>query len=128
VQEPLEVAWVQVEGPHRVEHGREQRVVDRGTVQAGEEPLAPGAEGGGLASWVQGRCEVVDELVGVAGKAVQGVHVAALPARQQQGGQVVGAAIAGVQLPAALIGRRKRPRLRGGGPSPHRLPPMVTMA
>ena len=31
--------------------------------------------------------------------------------RQQQGGQVVGAAMAGVQLPAALVGRPEGPRL-----------------
>jgi hypothetical protein len=83
----------------------------RKLTQTGRITLADARE---LAGPVQGRVQVIDDLVGVAGKAVQGVHVAALPARQQQGGQVVGAAILGMQLPTTLISRRKRLRLGCG--------------
>jgi hypothetical protein len=80
-----------------VEHDRQHRiVVDRGASEAGEEALTEGPQGGRLPGPVQGGGEVVDDLVGVAGEAVQGVDVAPLPAGQQRG-QVVGAAMAGVQ-------------------------------
>jgi hypothetical protein len=107
-KELLEVAHRQVEGPDGVNHRRQQRVIDRDPPEAGEQAPAQGVQGGRLGGAVQGRGEVVDDLVGVAAEPVPGVHVAALPARQQQGGQVVGAAMAGMQLPTPLIGRRQR--------------------
>jgi hypothetical protein len=112
-----------------VEHGRQHRVVlDRGAGQAGEEALSEGAQGLGLGGPVQGGAEVVDDLVGVADEAVQGMDVALLPAGQQQGGQVVGAAVAGVQLPAPLIGRSERPRLDGRPRPQHEPASKVTTA
>ena len=103
LQERREVVPVQVEDGDGVQHGRQQRVVDRRAVQAGHEPAGPVVEPGGPL----GRRQVlgaVDDLVGVAGEAVEGVHMSPFPGGQQPGGEIVGAAVAFVQLTAAVIG------------------------
>ena len=48
--------------------------------------------------------QVIHDLVGVPGEAVQRVHVRPLPVREQPGRQVVGGTVPAVQLATALIG------------------------
>ena len=60
---------------------------------------------------VYSRVEVVDDVVGVAGEAVQGVHVGTFGPGQQAGGQVVGPAVFRVQPASVLVPRPAgRPR------------------
>jgi hypothetical protein len=63
----------------------------------------------GLLGVGEGAAQVVDDLVGVAGEAVQRVDVRPLPGRQQQRREVVGLAVAGVEPAARLV---RRPQLR----------------
>ena len=74
--------------------------------QPGQEPVRPVAQPRGALGRRQ-RLGAVDDLVGVAGEAVQRVHVRALPGGQQPGRQVVGAAVPAVQLPAAAVRLRQ---------------------
>ena len=55
-----------------------------------------------------GVVEVVDDLVGVAGEAVQRVHGGPPGRREQPGGEEVGAAVAGVQRAARGVGGPQR--------------------
>ncbi len=81
--------------------------------EVGQDLVAPARQLVGALLRGEGRVEVVDDLVGVAGEAVEGVHERPLARGQQPGGQVVRAAVVGVQLPAGLVGR---PHLRIGDP------------
>ena len=132
VEELLEVGHVKTEGLDGVEDGRQHRVLDRGAVKAGEEPVAPGAQGRRLAGPVQGRGEVVDDLVGVAGEPVQGMDVAALPAaaagwpgsRCDRGGHGAAGSARRPRTGSAARRRGRRPVRSGGGHlgQPHRPP------
>ena len=84
-------------------------------LEVAQELLAPGHQPVGVRG-----VEVVDELVGVAGEAVEGVHVRPLGRGEQQRGQVVGAAVGGVEAAARLVGR---PQRRVGDPGRVQLPP-----
>ena len=64
--------------------------------------------------------EVVDDLVGVAGEAVQRVHGGPPRAREQPGGEEVGAAVAGVERAAGRVGG---PQRRVGDPGGVELSP-----
>ena len=84
-----------------------------------EELLAPADQPVGLLGVGQRAGEVVDDLVGVAGEAVERVDVRPLPRRQQQRREVVGPAVGGVEPPAGLVGR---PQRRVGDPGGVELP------
>jgi hypothetical protein len=103
VQERREVVRVQGERVDRVQHRRQQRVVDVGPVETPHETLRPLRQPGGplVGGEVGGG---VDDLVRVPREAVEGVHVLALPRRKQPGGQVVRPAVLAVQPPALGVG------------------------
>ena len=72
--------------------------------QPGLQPLLQGGEG--TAAFRGGRVavEVVDDVVGPAGEAVQGVHGGAPRDGEQPGGEEVGLAVPGVEATALRVG------------------------
>jgi hypothetical protein len=106
-EELLEVGSVQVEHGNGVQDGGQDLVVGLLAGQPAQEPRGPGLELPGALAWRGVADGGVDDLVAVAGEAVEGVDVAALPPRQQPGRQVVGAAVGAVQRAAALVGLRQ---------------------
>ena len=76
-----------------------------------------------LAAVGRSDAEVVDDLVGVPGEAVEGVHGGPAGRRQQPGGQEVGAAVPGVQRAAGGVGG---PQRRVGDPGGVELSPPGT--
>ena len=101
-QERGEVGPVELEHLQRVQHRRQDRIVDPYPGEAGQEPVAPGAQPGRP---VAGRRAVhrVHDLVGVPREPVQRMHVPPFPGRQEPGGQVVRATVPPVQPPAQLV-------------------------
>ena len=80
-QEPAEAVGVDVEGPDRVDHGLQHRVVGVAALEVGEEAVAEVGERPWPARRSAHVAEVVDDVVGVAAEPVQGVHVVALDRR-----------------------------------------------
>ena len=80
----VEVVEVEVEDRDGVQHRRQQRVVDRLAAQPGEEPVGPLGQPGRPLGRRQ-RLGAVDDLVGVPGEAVEGVHMPAFPRRAAAG-------------------------------------------
>ena len=89
----------------RVNDGPADPVLGVAAGEVIEEPLAPANEPFALLGIGEGRTQVIDNLVGISRKAVKGMDVRSLPRGQQQGGEVIGLAVGGIELPAALIGR-----------------------
>ena len=92
----------------------------RAGLDVAHELLAPADQPVGLLGVGQRAAEVVDDLVGVAREAVQRVDVRPLPRRQQQRGEVVRLAVAGVEPAAGLV---RRPQRRVGDARRVQLPP-----
>ena len=90
----------------------EHRVGGRAAVEGDGELLGERVEPGGLRGGRPAVAEVVDDLVGVPGEAVQRVHGGAAGAGEQPGGEEVGAAVAGVQRAAGGV---RGPQARGRG-------------
>jgi hypothetical protein len=97
-----------------VDDGAADRVLAAAGRDVAQELLAPADQPVGLLGVAQRAAEVVDDLVGVAREAVEGVDVRALPGRQQQRREVVGAPVRGVE-PAAGLVRRPQRRVRDAG-------------
>jgi hypothetical protein len=64
-----------------VQHGGQQRVIDLSAVQARDEAIRPRREAGGPLRKRRG-VGAIDDFVGVAGEAVERVHMASFPRGQ----------------------------------------------
>jgi hypothetical protein len=103
-----------VPAPDGVDDRPADRVLAAPGRDVAQELLAPADQPVGLLGVAQRAPEVVDDLVGVAREAVQRVDVRALPGRQEQRREVVGAPVRGVEPPAGLV-RRPQRRVRDPG-------------
>ncbi len=84
-------------------------------VAAGKEAVRQRLQTFGPRADVQRRVQFVEDVVGVAGEAVQRVHGGALVRGEQPRGKEVGAAVFGGDLPAAAICRAQVHILDAGG-------------
>jgi hypothetical protein len=103
-QEGGEQAAVDAEPDGGVDDRREHRIVGPAGAQAGVEGLGEMVEGGEEVTGCRARGGLVDDVVGVAGEAVQGVDRGSPGGRQQAGRQEERAAVLGVENPAPGVG------------------------
>ncbi len=113
-EEGADIGLVDAERADRVHHCGQHRVVTAARPEVAEEALAPVRQGQGALRRAQAVVQVIHDLVGVPGEAVERMDVRPLPVRQQPGRQVVRGAVPAVQLAAALIGGGQGGQAWGG--------------
>ena len=112
-EERLDVVHRDLPAAHRVDDRPADRVVAPAGLDVLNELRPPADQPVGLLRVGERAGQVVDDLVGVTGEAVERMDVGALPVRQQQRREVVGLAVARVEPAARLVGGAQ---LRAGDP------------
>lgn len=114
-----------------VGEGVHHRLLAGAFAQSGGQPLVEVVEGGGPFAGGGGGAEVVDDVVGVAGEAVEAVDGRAPLGGEQPGGEEVRPAVAGVEGAAGAVGGAQGGVGDTGGvefAGAHRVPPVVAAA